>query len=105
LAVKIISILNQTIINYWRNLIMSAPVVQWQSQNNDEQILNWSIGGVDAGTTSANTTFLIWNNRGGEEVVSDMTNCVITTKDNAGGDTGELVTDTWIEVRVDSMSE
>lgn len=37
--------------------------------------------------------------------VSDMINCTITTKDQNGGDTGELVTGRWVEVRVDSMGE
>lgn len=84
---------------------MAAPLVSWQSADNTTQITSWAIGTVDAGSTSPDITFLIWNNRGGAEAVSDMTSCTITTKDSAGGDTGELVVDTWIQVRVDTLSE
>ncbi|PYY28387.1 putative phage protein [Paenibacillus illinoisensis] len=65
----------------------------------------WDVGTWDAGSVSTDTTLLIWNNRGGTTAVSDMINCTITTKDSAGGDTGELVVGRWIEVKVDSMNE
>jgi len=84
---------------------MAAPIVSWYNAANDTQQTSWDLGVVDAGSVSADTQFLIWNNRGGGSAVSDMTNCTITTKDDAGGDTGALVTDTWIEVQVDSMGE
>jgi len=84
---------------------MPAPEVLWYNANNTAQVTEWNIGTVDAGTVSAPTTFLIWNNRGGSSPLSDMTNCTITTKDNAGGNTGELVVDKWIKVRVDSLGE
>lgn len=84
---------------------MSAPIVSWYTSDNTSQVTQWDIGTVDAGSTSHAFTVLIWNNRGGSTAVSDMTNCTITTKDNAGGNTGELVTNTWIEVKVDSLSE
>lgn len=84
---------------------MAAPQVLWYSADNTAQELNWAIGTVDAGSYSPQKTFLIWNNRGGTSDLSDMTNCSITTKDNAGGNTGELVLDKWIEVKVDSMGE
>lgn len=84
---------------------MAAPLVSWYSADNLTQITSWGIGTVDAGSTSPDTTFLIWNNRGGAAAVSNMESCTITTKDSAGGDTGELVVDKWIQVRVDAMSE
>jgi hypothetical protein len=84
---------------------MSAPVVSWYDSSNTTQQTNWLLGTVDAGSDSPSTSFLIWNNRGGNTVVSDMTNCTITTKDNAGGNTGELVTNTWIQVKVDTLGE
>ncbi|REK76297.1 hypothetical protein [Paenibacillus paeoniae] len=84
---------------------MAAPLISWYSSNNQSQVTQWQIGTVDAGSTSQDTTFLIWNNRGGNAVVSDAQGCTITTKDISGGDTGELVTERWIKVRVDSMSE
>lgn len=84
---------------------MPAPIVSWYDASNTTQQTSWDIGTVDAGSVSADTQFLIWNNRGGASDVSDMTNCTITTKDSSGGDTGELVTDTWIEVQVDELGE
>lgn len=84
---------------------MPQPQVSWYSRDNTTQETSWDIGTVDAGSISAEKGFLIWNNRAGSTDVSDMTNCTITTKDSAGGNTGELVTDQWIEVRVDSLSE
>ncbi|ALS22325.1 hypothetical protein [Paenibacillus naphthalenovorans] len=84
---------------------MAQPQVSWWNSINAAQITDWAIGQVDAGSTSPDTTFLIWNNRGGSTGVSDMTSCTITTKDSGGNDTGELVTNKWIHVRVDTMSE
>jgi hypothetical protein len=84
---------------------MPAPIVSWFNAANDTQETSWDLGVVDAGSISADKQFLIWNNRGGGTDVSDMTNCTVTTKDTAGGDTGELVTGTWIETQVDSMGE
>jgi hypothetical protein len=84
---------------------MAAPIVSWRVQNNSAVLNNWNIGTVDAGFTSDNISFLVWNNHNGSEDVSDMQNCVITTKDSSGGNTGEVVLNTWIEVRVDSLSE
>lgn len=87
---------------------MAKPEVSWYNANNTQQVTFWDVGQgepVDAGSNSPDTTFLIWNNRGGSEQLSDMTDCAITTKDILGNDTGELVTDTWVQVRVDTMSE
>lgn len=84
---------------------MAAPIFSWWNEANTAQQSSWAIGTIDAGSVSADTTFLIWNNRGGASAVSDATSCTITTKDNAGGDTGELVTNKWIEVKVVSLGE
>lgn len=84
---------------------MAAPVISWYKADNTAQVTSWDIGTVDAGSVSNDSIFLIWNNRGGASLVSDMTNCAITTKDNAGGNNGEIITNKWIEVKVDSMGE
>lgn len=84
---------------------MAAPIVSWYNQANDAAVTELAFGTIDAGTISASTTLLIWNNRAGVTPLSDMTNCSITTKDDVGGNLGELVEDKWVEVRVDSMSE
>ncbi|MBV6713966.1 hypothetical protein [Paenibacillus chitinolyticus] len=80
-------------------------VVQWYDATNTKQENSWDIGIVDAGNVSSDKTFYIWNNRSGTAAVSDMQNCTITTKDSAGGNTGELVVNRWIEVKCDSMNE
>jgi len=84
---------------------MPAPIISWYNVDNTSQVTQWQLGTIDAGTVSPDTTFLIWNNRGGSTAVSDATNCTITTKDIAGGNTGDLVVGKWIEVRVDTMGE
>lgn len=84
---------------------MPAPIVSWYSGDNSIQITQWDIGTVDAGQSSQAKEILIWNNRGGTSDVSDMTSTTITTKDSSGGNTGELVTNTWIECKVVSKNE
>jgi len=84
---------------------MPAPVVSWWNSANSAQVTQWNAGTVDAGSTSADTSLLVWNNRGGATAVSDMTNTTITTKDTSGGDTGSVVTEKWVEVRVDELGE
>ena len=84
---------------------MPAPIVTWRTQDDSALFENWAIGTVDAGSTSNNVSFLIWNNRGGGTDVSDMQNCTITTKDNSGGNTGEVITNRWVWVKVDSLGE
>ncbi|TQR46759.1 hypothetical protein [Paenibacillus popilliae] len=84
---------------------MAVPIVEFTNENGTSQVNSWDIGTVDAGSKTNGDTFLIWNNKGKKTAVSDMENCIITTKDFSGGDTGPLVTGKWIEVRVDSMNE
>ncbi|MFF2090189.1 hypothetical protein [Paenibacillus sp. NPDC058174] len=84
---------------------MANPQISWMNETNTDSIKNWDIGTVDAGSQSSSKTFLIWNNRGGSTAVKNAETCTITTKDIAGGDTGDLVTEKWIKVRVDTMSE
>lgn len=84
---------------------MAAPIFTWMNSTNTSQMTSWPVGTVDAGTPSPDTTFLIWNNRGGSTDVSDATSCTITSKDAGGNDTGELVQNLWVKVRVDSMGE
>lgn len=84
---------------------MPAPIVSWWNSTNTTQMTSWDTGVVDAGTVGPDTQFLIWNNRGGATAVSDMTNCVITTKDISGGNTGDVVVERWVEVRVDKLGE
>ena len=85
---------------------MAAPIVSWYSSDNSSLLTKWEIGTVDAGTTSDEFEFLIWNNRSGSSNVSIMTDCVITTKDSTGGLTGnELVTGKWVQVKVNSKGE
>ncbi|AZK47113.1 hypothetical protein [Paenibacillus lentus] len=82
-----------------------APIVEFTQPNGTSQVNSLDFLTVDAGTVSNDFTILIWNNRGKSSDVSDMEHCTITTQDQNGGNTGELVTGRWIEVRVDSMNE
>lgn len=84
---------------------MPAPIVSWWNDDNTVQQTSWDTGVVDAGSVGPDTIFLVWNNRGGSTNVSHMTNCVITTKDTTGGNTGDVVIEKWVEVRVDKLSE
>ncbi|AEO93620.1 gp361 [Bacillus phage G] len=84
---------------------MATPVITWYKANNIDQATKYDVGIVDAGSISPDTTMLIWNNRGLQTDVSDMTSCTITTKDISGGNSGEIITNTWIRVKVDSMQE
>ena len=59
---------------------MAAPIVSWYSKDNSNPVTNWQIGTVDAGTISNEFEFLVWNNRGGNSLVSHMTNCVIAVR-------------------------
>ena len=85
---------------------MAAPIVSWYSRDNSQNLTNWDIGTVDAGTISNEYGFLIWNNKSGVESTSIMTDCVITVRDTTGGlDGNELVRGRWVEVKVDSLGE
>ena len=80
------------------------PVVSWYEADNETVLSKWDIGTVDAGNSSTEKTILIWNNRSGAEDVSDMQECKITTTDNQG-DVDDLITQKWIQCRVDSAGE
>lgn len=84
---------------------MATPIISWYKSDNTQQATSYDVGIVDAGSVSTDTTYLIWNNRAQQTDVSDMTSCTITTKDTTGGNSGEIITNTWIRVRVDSMNE
>lgn len=84
---------------------MTAPMVSWYDETNTTQETAWDSGTIDAGTTGPEKKFLIWNNRGGATPVSDMENCVITTKAQDGSDSGPLVTEKWVEVQVDDLGD
>ncbi|MBU8576383.1 hypothetical protein ACQKEX_14880 [Bacillus pumilus] len=77
---------------------MAAPVISWRSQDNSQAVSAWDSGIVDAGTTSKDFGVLIWNNYKGSTDLATMTNCTVTTKDSAGGNTGELVQNQWVQV-------
>ncbi|MDR1701786.1 MAG: hypothetical protein LBR56_03310 [Sporomusaceae bacterium] len=84
---------------------MATPIVSWYNETNTNEVLNWTIGKVDAGTESAELRVLIWNNREGAAALSDMTNCTVTTKDLSGGNTTEVVTGKWIQAKCNSAGD
>lgn len=84
---------------------MAQPVVSFWNANNTAQITSYDVGVVDAGSVTTDTTFLIFNNKGGSTAVSDMTNVTVTTKDSAGGNTGEFIANKWVEVKCPAMGD
>ncbi len=84
---------------------MLIPVVKWYDGDNQEEQEGWDAGKIDIGSQSEETTFLIWNNRGGTEEASKMENCVITTKDLYGGNDLEAVANQYVHVCVVSAGE
>lgn len=83
---------------------MAAPKVYWTEIDGTTEVEKWQMGKVNAGHASSEKTILIWNNKGGEEDLSDMQDVMITTTDNVG-DTLDVVMDKWVEVRCNSKDE
>ena len=69
---------------------MSAPNFSYTDATS-ATLASLSFGSVAAGSTSAATTFLIWNNKGGGSAVSDATSCQLTTMTWTGLTTGDTV--------------
>lgn len=69
---------------------MGAPIVIWWDKTLNSgaggPTLTWNAGTVDADSYSAVKELYIFNNKGGAEACSDMTNVFITTKDTTGLD-------------------
>lgn len=87
---------------------MANPIVSWYSQDNTvDEAANggWNIGVINAGESSSQRGFLIWNNRGGTTAVPDMNDCKITTVDMQGGSNSPVVSGKWVSVKVLSQSE
>lgn len=81
-----------------------APIVSWTETDGTTKVSKWQMGKVNAGESSAEKTFLIWNNCGGTEDVSDMQDVQITTTDGVG-DTLDVVMDKWIQARCNSAGD
>jgi hypothetical protein len=90
---------------------MAQPIVSWYDSTDTEITGVYDFQTIDAGTTSPNHTFTIWNNRNGSSDVSKMEDVTITTVDMNGGDGNtagnivEAVRDKWFWVKVDSLNE
>lgn len=84
---------------------MPQPIVSFWNAGNTAQITSYDVGVIDAGSVSTDTTILIWNNKAGGTAVSDMTNVTVTTKDAAGGNTGEFVVNKWVEVKCPALGD
>lgn len=88
------------------------PIISWYDSAHVSQVTTpFDFGVIDAGDESNVYTFNIWNNRNGEESVSKMEDCTITTRDMSGGlgdTTGNIVQavrDNWFHAQVDSLGE
>lgn len=82
---------------------MSQPSVQWRKRDNSEQFSQWAVGTVNAGESSAQTGFLVFNNYGGTIDLPDMEDVVVTTKGIGGVNTGAVVEGQWIKVKLDGV--
>jgi hypothetical protein len=76
-----------------------APLISWFKADNTTPFASWEVGQHDTGTVTADETVLIWNNKAGGVTISDAENCIVTTKDLSGGNTGDVVVDTWVETK------
>lgn len=94
------------------------PIVSWYPTDkagvpSSEQVTEWDIGVVDAGSISPVTEFYIWNNKGGTVDVADMISCWITTKGTDGGDGSGIgteqdnivVRDKWVQACIKSFGD
>lgn len=83
------------------------PKPTWRKPDDlsDISTITHDFGTVDADTYSAVFDVHVWNNFGGTTAVPDMTDCKITTKDSASGNTSDPVTGKWVQVKVLSANE
>ncbi len=86
-------------------MALQAPLVSWRKRDNSAEVTKWDLGVVDAGTTSDDYGFLLWNNYQGPDARANMEDVIITTKDKQGGFNSDLVTGQWVWVKNDSMNE
>lgn len=91
---------------------MAKPIIFWYDATHTAQVTTpFDFGVIDAGDESNIFTFNIWNNKGGQEDVSKMEDCTITTRDMAGGlgdtigNVIQSVRDNWFHAQVDSLGE
>lgn len=77
---------------------MAAPIVSWTEKDGVTPVTEWKMGKINAGEVAPSKTFLIWNNKGGEEDVSDMQDTQITTTDGVG-DELDVVAEKWTYVQ------
>ena len=77
---------------------MAAPIVSWTEKDGSTPVTEWKMGKINAGEAAPSKTFLIWNNREGEEDVSDMQDTQITVTDGVG-DELDVVAKKWTYVQ------
>jgi hypothetical protein len=84
---------------------MAQPIVAFYNANSSATVGRWDIGEVDANSESPVLDVVVWNNKGGTEVVSDMQDVSVTCLDGTGGDTAKMITERWMKVLVDTTAE
>ena len=84
-----------------------TPKPTWRNPDDltDISTLTHDFGTVDADTDSVDFHVHVWNNFGGATAVPDMTDCKITTKDSASGNTSDPVIGKWVQVKCTSANE
>lgn len=65
--------------------------------DSDVTVASWNVGTVQANTSSAILTILVWNNKGGSTSISDLQGSSITAVDDSGNTT-DPVKEKWTKV-------
>lgn len=84
---------------------MAQPVVSFFNADSSAAVERWDIGEVDANTESPTLNVVVWNNKGGAEVVSDMQDVSVTCLDGTGGDTAKMIVERWMKAMIDTTAD
>lgn len=81
----------------------STPVITLLGSDQTTAVSAWHVGTVKSQQDSDILEVNIWNNKGeATNAVSNIQDATITTLASDGTSTGELVTNTWVQVRVNN---
>lgn len=80
---------------------MAAPIVTYYDETGTNQVTEWNIGEIDAGSDSDKKVVTVWNNKGNStSSVSHMKNVTVTAVAGDGTENSVVVSQTWIHVKV-----
>ena len=86
---------------------MAAPIVTYYNEAGNEQVTEWNIGEIDAGSSSDHKIITVWNNKGGNATnISHMKYVTVTLTNEKGAATGSdsgsdiVLSQKWTHVKV-----